>query len=402
MKTDMCKGVRILNANPYTPGAGFMPAFLAGREHLLDNADMYLRSIQKRYPQQSVIYYGLRGVGKTVLLNAIEQVADNLDILNTHIEATESEKFTGRLLTALNKFAHEVSLKEAAKDLARRCSDLLKSFALTYKIEDGSIKLGINPDIELSSGVYADDLTEIFLQLGKAAQKSEDTICIFIDEAQYLKEEEIGGLIVAVHRCNQLRLPIMLFCAGLPKIKKSVGEACSYAERLFRFEEIGALSNEEATAAICEPARDFDVTFEERAVQKILEITAGYPYFIQEFCSVIWKRVDDVATIMLSDVIEAEEQFYSVLDKGFFSVRYERCSAGQKAFMTAMVKCGGGPCEISCVAKVLKKGVRTISPVRGQLISKGMIYSTGYAEIDFTVPQFDGFIRRMNPGLNLD
>lgn len=391
-----------MQTNPYTPGAGFMPAYLAGRENLLENAEMYLNSIKGRYPQQSVVYYGLRGVGKTVLLNAIEEITDNLDILYTHIEANETERFTSKLLISVNKFINKISMKDAAKETAKKCIALVKSFAVTYNVEEGEFGISIGQDANISAGIYADDLTDILVHLGRAALKSESTICFFVDEAQYLTKEEISGLIIALHRCNQLRLPIMLFAAGLPKIKKVVGEACSYSERLFRFEEVGALTEKEAIYAVCEPARDFGVEYSDGALKQIISITYGYPYFIQELCNVLWKMLDNAQRVE-SDIIEkAEPLFYKVLDDGFFSVRYERCSHREKTFMTAMVKCGKLPCTISNVAEIMNKGVQKISPVRAQLINKGMIYSTGYAEIDFTVPQFDSFIKRINPNLDME
>lgn len=388
-----------MGANPYTPGAGFMPAYLAGRESLIEDAESYLESIQKRYPQQSMIYYGLRGVGKTVLLNTIEGSADNMGILYAHIEASEDKKFTTRLIGALNRFLHDISLKASAEDFAKKCSVMIKSFMITYDIEGKTIGVGMQQDSGISTGIFSDDLTEIFVALGKAALKSDDTIVIFVDEVQYLTEDEINGLIVATHRCNQLRLPIMLFCAGLPKVLKTVGEACSYAERLFKFEIVGALTEPEAEAAIINPAKDLGVSYYEDAVRHIIQVTSGYPYFIQEYCSVIWnaphrqKEIDEKLTESLEPV------FFHNLDRGFFAVRYNRCTNLEKAFMTAMVKCGPLPCNISNVAKIMGRKVTQISPVRGQLINKGMIYPTGHAEIDFTVPQFDNFIKRINPEL---
>lgn len=390
-----------MQMNPYTPGAGFMPAYLAGREKLLEGAEMYLNSIKGRYPQQSVVYYGLRGVGKTVLLNAVEEIADNLDILYSHIEANETERFTSKLLVSVNRIIRQISAKDAAKELARKCIALVRSFAVTYKVEEGEFRLSPAPEANISAGVYADDLTDIFVQLGKAALRSNDTICFFVDEAQYLAEEEVSGLIIALHRCNQLRLPVMLFAAGLPKIKKVVGEACSYSERLFRFEYVGALTDEEAASAVCEPARDLGVEYEPEAVSRIISTTCGYPYFIQEFCNVLWRLSEDTKVIGPAAAAQAEPVFYEVLDSGFFSVRYERCTHREKGFMAAMVRCGELPCSISNVAREMGKAVQTVSPIRAQLISKGMIYSTGYAEIDFTVPKFDSFIRRINPSLDI-
>lgn len=390
-----------MNANPYTPGAGFMPAYLAGRENQIKHAEQCLNSIQKRYPQQSTLYYGLRGVGKTVLLNAIANIADNYNILCAHIEADANGKFTNNLLVALQRFAHEISLKETAKDFAHRCLSLIKAFSLRYKIEDGEFALGIDQDASFVSGVYSNDLVDIMTQIGKAAYNSGDTICIFVDEMQYLSKEEIAGLIMALHRCNQLRLPVMIFCAGLPKLLQEVGEACSYAERLFRYEVIGALEQKEAKAAIEVPAQDLGVSYADEAIEKIIQITGGYPYFIQEMCSAIWNSAEEKTTISVEDIEAAEGLFWHELDKGFFSVRYRRCTAREKQFMTAMVKCGELPCTIANVANMLGKKVSSISLIRAQLINKGMIYPTSYGEIDFTVPQFDNYIKRINPNLEL-
>ena len=386
--------------NPYTPGAGFKPAYLAGRQQLLDNAIGYLSSIQRRYPQQSIIYYGLHGVGKTVLLNSIEETAHELNIFYQHIEASEDGDFINRLICAISQFTHNISisLKESDKDFEKNTLSLLKSFMLTYHIEDKVNELGIQPEESFSTGIFDEDLTDLFVELGKAALKSGDTICLFIDEIQYLSEKEIRGLGTALHRCNQLRLPIMLFGARLPKILKVAGEA----ERLFKFEKIDALSAKDAKEAIANPAQDFNITYESSAIDYIVDITGGYPYFIQEFCSIVWEQQHKKdSTICLEKVEDAKPLFFKRLDEGFFAVRYNRCTSKEKSFMTAMVRCVPLPCDINNVAKEMERGVRSISPIRGKLINKRMIYPTGYAKIDFTGPQFDDFIKRVNPELKM-
>lgn len=386
--------------NPYTPGAGIIPPFLAGRETLIQKAEDTLCNVQNRYPQQSILYYGLRGVGKTVLLNTIENSADNRNILYRHIEVSENGKFTALLMGGINKFLAEISLKEQAKEMAKRCLNLVRLFKLTYTVEENTVEVSANDDFTTVSGIYSDDLTEIFVNLGKAAERSGDTICFFIDEIQFLSKEEADGLIIALHRCNQLRLPIVIFCAGLPKALKMIGEACSYSERLFQFENVGALSFTEAQAAIVQPAKEFNVEYEQAAIEKIFEITEGYPYFIQELCRIVWDSIEQ-GTVTISSVNEAIPVFQQSLDDGFFSVRYARCSSQERSFMTAMVLCGELPCTISCVAKIMGRDTNALSPCRSRLIEKGMIYSTGHAEIDFTVPQFGLFIKRINPGLSL-
>lgn len=385
--------------DPYTPGAGFIPAYLAGRNKTLDDAQEGLERIKARFPQRSILYYGLRGVGKTVLLNTIEEMAENQSILHAHIEARERDNFTEKIVVALRRFLREVSAKEAAKDMTSKFAAMLKAFSFTYNIEDNSIGLDFGNDVGFTSGVYSDDLTELFVTLGRALVKSGDAVCLFIDELQYLEEEKVRGLVTAIHRCNQLRLPIMVFCAGLPKVLRTVGDACSYAERLFRFEKMDALSAEASKEAIEEPAKLNNVTYTQEAVDYIVALTGGYPYFIQEMCSAIWRLVEDVDCITLTHAQNAREAFFRNLDAGFFSVRYNRCTKAEKDFMISMVKCDHLPCTISNVATQMHRTVRSISPCRGQLINKGMIYATSHAEIDFTVPKFDEFIKRINPNL---
>ena len=396
-----CEGdgfVAILNL--YTPDVGSMPPVLAGRENVLNDAYDYLENVQNGYPQQPVIYFGLRGVGKTVLLNDFELAANNRNMLAAYIEASEDGKFTARLIASLVRLTNGVSAKTAASDFAKRSLSLIKSFRLTYNIRSENMSFDLNPDANESIGVYTDDITEIFVSLGQAAKQAQASVCIFVDEMQYLSAEEIAGLTAALHRCNQLRLPITMFGAGLPRIKKAVGDARSYAERLYKFEEISALSKEGAFHAIADPAKNLGVEYDDDAVERIIEITKGYPYYIQTFCDIVWKQ-NDGNRITLTDISSAEESFFHSLDIGFFSVRYDKCSNMEKSFMAAMVKCGNLPCTISNVAMIMNRSVKAISPFRGKLINKGLIYATGHAGIDFTVPQFDGFIRRRNPNLQV-
>lgn len=395
--------------NPYTPGAGFMPVYLAGREKLLEEAERYLEAIERGYPQQSVIYYGLRGVEKTVLLNAIENIADNRNILYEHVEIKErkSQKssegyFEQQIVNICKKFLYAMSMKETAKSLLKRAFGVLKGFSVTYHPEDGSFSAKWDSEkIEyIGTGELSSDMTDLFVALGKAASESGCTICFFIDEIQYMKEYEMEALIGAVHRCNQLRLPVMIFGAGLPKILKTMGDTKSYTERLFRFEEVGALNREEAAYAIKAPAADWNISYTKQALEKIVKITEKYPYFIQAFCSVIWDHTEK-DTIEVEDVEKVIDLFWGEMDRGFFMVRFERCTKKEKQFMFAMVRCGELPCTISNVAVILKKKGTEISTFRAKLINKGLIYATGHAEIDFTVPQFDRFLKRMNPNLDL-
>lgn len=390
-------------ANPYTPGAGFMPGYLAGREEVLADAEKYLNTLVLGYPQQSVIYYGLRGVGKTVLLNAIEGKTDDIPVLMEHIEIAEKKNFTKQIANSSKKFIHKMSFKETAKDLVSKAQGLLKAFSLTYNPGEQTFSVGMNEVEYITTGDLSDDLTELFVSMGKMADKTGYAICYFIDEIQYMKDAEVEALVNAIHRCNQLRLPIMIFGAGLPKIIRSLGKIKSYSERLFRFEEIDALSNQDARDAIIKPAEPLKIQYDKAAVDRIIQETKGYPYFIQELCSAIWNSANaEKGMIEKKDVENAIPKFYENLDRGFYKMRYDRCTHKEKIFIFAMVKCGDLPCTISNVAKIMQTEVQSISTYRAQLINKGVIYATGHAEIDFTVPGFDEYLKRINPELIID
>ena len=389
-------------ANPYTPGAGAMPAYLAGRDDIINNASKSLIALNKGYPQQSVIYYGLRGVGKTVLLNKIEESAEEFGILYEHIEIAEKGSFVRQISNSSKKMIHHMSITESAKEVAKKALGILKAFNVSWNPEDNTFSAGLSePSPYISTGVLTDDLTDMFVSMGRTASTAGMALCFFIDEIQYMKESEMEALINALHRVNQLRLPIMMFGAGLPKILKIMGEVKSYSERLFKYYQIDRLSADDAEAAIINPAKEFNVVYDSAAIYKIIQLTKGYPYFIQELCSTVWEY-SETEIIQLSDVERVVATFLSQLDESFFKVRYERCTKTEHDFLFAMVKCGELPCAISNVAKILRKKVSTISPLRAQLISKGIIHSTGHAEIDFTVPLFDEYLRRINPELKID
>ena len=236
-------------------------------------------------------------------------------------------------------------------------------------------------------------LTEVFTTIGETAYKSEIPICFFIDEIQYMKATELGSLIAALHRTNQLGYPVMIIGAGLPKIYKMLSDEKSYSERLFLYKEIGSLTGEQSRKAIEEPAKKFGISYTDEAITEIINITKGYPFFIQQLCQIVYKETNK-NIIEIDDIKNIIEMFFNTLDTGFFKVRYERCSDGDKKFIFAMVKCDELPCTISNIAGQLKKKVKTISPTRAQLINKGIIYPVRHSELDFTVPEFSGFVQR--------
>lgn len=390
--------------SPYTPGAGAMPPYLAGRDELIENADKYLTAMVKGYPQQPIIYYGLRGVGKTVLLNAVEEKADDLDILYDHIEIAEKKSFIKQITNSSKKIIHRMSAVESAKDFAKKALGILQAFSISYNPEEQTFSAGLTePSGYVATGSLTDDLTDMFVTMGRTAVKADCVICFFIDEIQYMRDGEMEALVNALHRVNQLRLPITIFGAGLPKVLRILGEVKSYAERLFKFIPVAELTPEAAKIAIIKPAEDLGVMYESDAVEEILKWTKGYPYFIQELCNTIWEYTDK-EVIEKSDIERLIPTFLSHLDESFFKVRYERCTKKEHNFLFAMAKCGKLPCTISNVAHFMNKDkqVNSISPLRAQLISKGIIYSTGHGEIDFTVPLFSEYLKRINPELKIE
>ena len=382
--------------NPYTPGAGCVPPFLAGRDKLLDAAGIALERLKSGYPQRPILYYGLRGVGKTAMLNAIEEFADNHEIIYEHIEATEERQFIKRLATTLGRFARSMAVSESLKEMKSRFMKLLESFNLAYNLTDNKISVSISPDDIVSSGDLTDDLTGLMVALGKLADKSDNALCIFIDEIQFLEKENARALVSALHRCNQLRLPVTACCAGLPKAMEILNRSCSYSERMFEYVFVDKLTDEEAKAAAAEPANDLGVLFKSDALKEVVATTSGYPYFIQEYCSVIWDSLDEGTNVIsLSDVITAKSVFFDRLDRGFFGARYSRSSPSERKFLVAMSTQAKLPCKVSDVADCLGKDVQQISPLRATLIDKGIIYAPARGEVDFTVPLFSEYLSRV-------
>lgn len=391
-------------ADPYTPGAGFMPGHIAGRKETLERAEKYLNTIVLGYPQQSVIYYGLRGVGKTVLLNAIECKTDDMPILMGHIEIAEKRNFTQQITNYSKKFIHKMSFKETAKDFVSRVQDLLKAFTVTYNPEDQSFKVGMEEREYIVTGDLSEDLTDLFVAMGKMADKTGYAICFFVDEIQYMKEEEIAALVNAIHRCNQLRLPLMIFGAGLPKILKTLGKVKSYSERLFRFEEIDALSGQDAKDAIVKPAEPLGGSYTEEALRWIISETQGYPYFIQELCSAIWEHLNPEQTVIgIDDVKGAVLKFYEISDRRILhGSAMTDVHQKKKCLFLQWRNVRNYHVRFRMSLKLWKQKSLQYRLTGHNSLIKCMIYATGYAEIDFTVPGFDQFLKRLNPELQLD
>lgn len=391
----MIGGDYMFKINPYRPGAGLMPTYLAGRDEDIQTVDQMFVALTMNIPTQSIIFSGLRGVGKTVLINKLQKIAEDKDIFCKHIEVEDRDDFISQIVTCSQSFLRKVSAKEKFKHLIQKPLDALKALTVSFDPNDNTFSMSLQERELYTSTNLTQSLTDVFTTIGETAYKTETPICFFIDEIQYMKAKELGSLIAALHRSNQLGYPVMMIGAGLPKIYKMLSDEKSYSERLFFYKEIGALTDEQSKNAIIMPAQKFGVTYSEDAVKKIISVTKGYPFFIQQICQIVYQNTDE-KRIEQKYVEDNMNDFLKTLDTGFFKVRYERCADGDKKFVFAMVKCGELPCTISNVAHNLHKSVNSISTTRAQLISKGIIYPIRYKELDFTVPEFDKYIMRLD------
>lgn len=380
--------------NPYRPGAGLMPMYLAGRDDDIKEMEAIFDALLNGVPVQSTIYSGLRGVGKTVLLIKLEEIAKRKGIFCKHIEVEERSDFISQIIACSMVFLRKISKSERLKYLLENCLDSLKALAISFDPNNQTFSLSMEEKMLYSSSNLTQSLTDVFVSLGEAAQKANSPICFFVDEIQYMKKGELSSIIASLHRVNQLGYPIMLIGAGLPKILAMLSDEKSYSERLFTYRYVGALDKDHAKEAIVNPVLNTQVRYDEDAVDEIIDVTKSYPFFIQQFCQIIYDETSGQVT--KSDVVTIKNKFFDILDKGFFAVRFHRCTDTEKRFVFAMVACGELPCTIQNVASNLKKAVTAISTTRAQLINKGIIYAVKYKELDFTVPEFDGFIKR-NP-----
>lgn len=384
----------MFKVNPYRPGAGLMPTYLAGRQSDIAEMENLFEALCLNIPTQSVIFSGLRGVGKTVLINKLQEIAEEKGIFCKHIEVEERNDFISQIASCSQAFLRKISTVEKFKSLIQKPLDAVKALVVSFDPDNKVFSLSLQEKELYTSTNLVQSLTDVFTTLGETAAKTNSPICFFIDEIQYMKKEELSALIAALHRANQLGYPVMLVGAGLPKIYSMLSEVKSYSERLINYKEIGSLDMDQCRDAICKPAKKLDVSYDEAAVEKIIDITKGYPFFVQQLCQIVFQKKKG-NMIDISDVKDSISEFFDILDSGFFKVRYERCTESDKKFIFAMVACNKLPCTISNVAMIMNRQVKSISTARAQLINKGIIYAVKYKELDFTVPEFSGFIKRL-------
>jgi len=386
--------------NPFAPGAGTQPPELVGRDELLETVRVAIERIRRGLPAKSLLMVGLRGVGKTVLLDRIREDAEAKGIQTLRVEAPENRSLPAILAPQLRQSLLRLARDQQAKDLAQRALRALAGFAKSLKIKYQDIEVGLDFDPEpglADNGDLEHDLQALLEASGAAAQKAGTALVMFIDELQYVGEEELAALITALHRTAQRRLPVVLVGAGLPQLRGRTGRAKSYAERLFDFPEIGPLSPDAAKLAISKPARGEGVDVTPGALNRIVNETRGYPYFVQEWGKHSWDTAEK-SPIAENDVERASATAVAALDESFFRVRFDRLTPAEKRYLRAMAELGQGPHRSGDIADELDRGVTSLGPIRSQLIAKGMIWSPHHGDTAFTVPLFDEFMRRIMPG----
>jgi KaiC/GvpD/RAD55 family RecA-like ATPase len=386
--------------NPFSPGAGSPPPELAGRSAILEQALLALARAQRGLSEKSIFMVGLRGVGKTVLLHRISEMAKERGYKVAMIEAEENKSLPALLYPRLRQILFDLNA-ESGSAKVRRALGVLRSFIGSVKLKVGEVEFGLDIEPEkgvADSGDLSVDLAEVFIALAEAARERGTAVAVILDELQYFSEEELGSLIMAVHRISQRSLPLVVVGAGLPQLVGKAGNAKSYAERLFDYPEVGPLAKEDAEKALRDPVQDMRVDFTPDALEEIERITKCYPYFLQEWGYQAWNLAHQ-SPIDAEAVRQATKKSIERLDRNFFRVRFDRLTPKEKAYLRALAELGALPQRSGDIAKVLGVSVSSVAPVRASLIDKGMIYSPAHGDTAFTVPLFDEFMKRVMPTL---
>ncbi len=383
--------------NPYSPGAGNPPPALVGRDAELETIRIAIERLRRGRFAKSVILTGLRGVGKTVLLQEFRRMGQSRDWVCQPLEAGQGMRFPQAMAELVRKVLLRLSPAQNVADRARRALGVLRSFQMRWNLPDGAgeLSMGLDPVPGWAdSGLLDEDLAALFTEVGAAARERGKGVLVTVDEVQYLKSKDLAALIVGLHQVNQEQLPFLVVAAGLPSVPALAGEAKSYAERLFNFRWINSLGADDARAALVEPADEEGVVWQPAALDRIVDETRGYPYFLQEFGKQAWDQAEGPAQITASDVATAVPMAVDELDTGFFRVRIDRTTDSERDYLVAMASLGAGPYASGRVASTMGKDTPGVGPVRDKLIKKGLCYAPRWGEIDFTVPLFNDFVRR--------
>ncbi len=385
-------------ANPYRPGAGRRPPALVGRDREIRDFEIALQRFEIGNDDRSQLLHGLRGVGKTVLLGEFSRIAAARSWPRHSIEASTSLDFPKEIANLARTALLQLSAKKRLGALARRGFSVLKSFQLRHQLPEGpEVAVGLDPSLgEADSGSLDHDIGDLLVTVGRAAAHHRRGVLLTVDEFQFLPTSEMEVLIVALHRISQEGLPVMVVMAGLPSLVGKVGDARSYAERLFAFRRINSLSRDEASLALTAPTEELGVRWGGDALDAVLRRTRGYPYFLQTFGQHCWDAAPESATVITpASVAEAAPRALRALDEGFFQVRFDRATPAGRRYLAAMAGLGPGPVAVRDVAiRLGKETTSAVSPQRAALIRLGLCYAPRRGEIAFTVPLFEEFVRR--------
>jgi hypothetical protein len=386
--------------NPYTPGAGAPPPALSGRDDELEAFRLAIARLSEGRHENSLILYGLRGVGKTVLLGEMERIAETSGWQTVSIEVRAGADFMQTLARALIQVTRKL---RPASSSARRAIEAVRravaSLEVTYSERGWSLSVKAEPEEGVAdSGDIEADLGEVLLAAAQAAREADSGIALFIDEMQLMPRRELEALVAAFHQASRLGVPLCLAGAGLPQLPGVIAAAKTYAERLFTFRRIDNLTDAAAREALELPAEESGgVTFEPGAVSQVLERSRRYPYFLQVYGKRVWDAAPD-SPITAADVDAVIPDIQEELDTGFFHVRWEKATGKERDYMRAMAALGDGPQATSAIVERLgRKRLSDLSPQRDSLIKKGLIYAPDHGLVDFTAPLFADYVRRTYP-----
>jgi AAA ATPase domain len=388
--------------NPYTPGSGVKPLKLAGRDPDLEAFRVLLERLADGRPERSLIYSGLRGVGKTVLLLEFETLTRESGWVCNDVEEVGSGDFRQTFAELAYQLLLSMSLRERMHKRARKALGVLKAFSIGIP---GGLSARI--DVEAATGTADSgdperDLAVLLVEVGQVAKSGGTGAVFFLDEMQGLNEAALAAVCIAMNRVGQRGLPVALVGAGLPPLPRLLRTAKPYAERMFAYHELDRLSGAEARTALVAPAGQHDVTYEPEAVELIVDASAGYPHFLQEYGRVLWNEVER-SPISAEDVQGVRELIDDALDRRFFKDRFEMASDAEQRYLAAMADVGEGSVRTAEVAsRAGYKDSASASVVRDSLLRKDLVYSPRRGLIDFTVPLFGGYLRRQFPLASLE
>ena len=380
--------------NPYRPGAGLMPGVLAGRKELIEDITERFDALIKGIPMQSIALSGYRGVGKTVLINKLQEIANEMGVACYHIEVERSNSFIAKLSDCSRKFIRQNSLAAKFSRLVDTALDSIKSLEITYSPSDNNVSISMKDKALYKNSDLSQGLQDLLVAIGELANKKDTAICFFIDEFQYVAQDEMSAFVSALHRANQLGYLIMAVCAGTPEMIKMLYKEKTYAERQFIFPKLEMLDKRAVAEAISGPGQKVGLTFDSDALEEIYEVTKGYPYFVQQYGQILCNQVKEDKHITLEQVKDIVGQYYAELDKNFYMIRFEDRGALEKECLIAMAKSVSLPCNALFIANQLNKTKRQVSPTLSRLKNKGLIIYDDDDTIDFTVPGFTDYLKR--------